>query len=67
VAAKTNLLGSKGGSEAGNVAVPAAVINAILNALSQYEIRDVALPATPERIWRAVHEASKKATVPGTC
>lgn len=63
VAAKTNLLGSKGGSEAGNVAVPAAVINAILNALSEYRIRDIALPATPERIWRAVHTASNKVMV----
>ena len=57
VAATTNLIGSKGGSEAGNVAAPAAVINAILDALSPYGIRDLVLPATPERIWRAIYEA----------
>jgi carbon-monoxide dehydrogenase large subunit len=55
---KNNLLGTKGGSEAGNVGAPAAVINAVLDALSPWGIADVPLPAKPERVWRALQEAS---------
>jgi carbon-monoxide dehydrogenase large subunit len=55
VPAKTNPLGVKGGSETGNVGAPAAIINAIIDALSPFEIADLPLPATPERIWRAIH------------
>ncbi|MGH7248047.1 MAG: xanthine dehydrogenase family protein molybdopterin-binding subunit, partial [Pseudomonadota bacterium] len=55
VPTKSNLLGAKGGSEAGNVGAPAAVINAILGALSRWGIDDIALPATPERVWSAIH------------
>jgi aerobic carbon-monoxide dehydrogenase large subunit len=53
----TNLLGTKGGSEAGNVAAPPAIINAIIDALSVWGIDDVALPATPERVWSAIQGA----------
>jgi aerobic carbon-monoxide dehydrogenase large subunit len=52
----TNLLGTKGGSEAGNVGAPPAIINAIIDALSAWDIDDLALPATPERVWKAIHE-----------
>ncbi len=33
---------------------PAAVINAILNALSDYNIDNLQMPATPERVWQAM-------------
>jgi len=56
VPTKTNLLGTKGGSEAGNVGAPAAVINAIVDALSGFGVDDIALPATSERIWKAIRE-----------
>jgi carbon-monoxide dehydrogenase large subunit len=59
VPTKTNLLGTKGGSEAGNVGAPAAIINAIIDALSEWEVDDVALPATPERVWNVIHERSR--------
>jgi carbon-monoxide dehydrogenase large subunit len=55
VPTKTNPLGVKGGSETGNVGAPAAIINAIIDALSPFNITDLPMPATPERIWRAVH------------
>jgi aerobic carbon-monoxide dehydrogenase large subunit len=55
VPATTNPLGVKGGSETGNVGAPAAVINAIIDALSSFQVVDLPLPATPERIWRAIH------------
>jgi len=52
--ARTNPLGVKGGSEAGNCGVPAAVFHAIQDALGPLGFKDVNLPATPERIWRAL-------------
>ncbi len=55
VPTKLNPLGVKGGSESGNVGAPAAIINAIVDALSPYNVTDVPMPATPERIWRAIH------------
>ncbi len=54
VPTKTNLLGTKGGSEAGNVGAPAAIINAIVDALSSFGIDDIPLPATSERLWNAI-------------
>jgi carbon-monoxide dehydrogenase large subunit len=54
VPTKTNLLGTKGGSEAGNVGAPAAIINAIVDALSSFGVDDIALPATSECIWNAI-------------
>ena len=62
VPAKTNLLGAKGGSEAGNAGTPAAIINAVIDALSPWGITDIPMPATPERVWRAIRDAATPAT-----
>jgi carbon-monoxide dehydrogenase large subunit len=56
VPTKTNLLGVKGGAEAGNAGAPPAIVHAILDALSPWGITDIPIPATPERIWRKIHE-----------
>ena len=61
-AGRTNLLGTKGGSEAGNVGAPPAIINAIVDALSALGVDDIALPATPERVWNAISGRSAQAT-----
>ena len=53
VACRTNPLGVKGTGEAGTTAAPPAVINAILAALPKGAALD--MPATPERVWRALH------------
>jgi carbon-monoxide dehydrogenase large subunit len=55
-ACKTNPLGVKGTGEAGTTAAPAALINAILDALPAGSSLD--MPATPDRIWRALQKAS---------
>ena len=55
VPTKTNLLGVKGGSEAGNVGAPSAIVNAIIDALSPWGVTDIPMPATPQRVWRAIH------------
>jgi len=49
-----NPLGVKGCGEAGAIGAPAAVINAVIDALAQFGVRDVEMPATPERVWRAI-------------
>ena len=61
VPAKTNPLGVKGGAEAGNVGAPAAIINAIIDALSAFSVTDMPIPATPERVWRAIHRSNAPA------
>lgn len=50
---KTNPLGVKGVGEAGTTAAPPAVMNAIVDALSEFGVRHIDMPATPEKIWRA--------------
>ena len=55
----TNPLGIKAGGEGATTPAPAAVVNAIVDALSVLGVRDVAMPATPERIWRAIREAAR--------
>lgn len=62
---KLNPLGVKGGSEAGNTAGPAAVINAVLDALSPWGITDIAVPARPEQVWRAIRDAEAQSHRPG--
>jgi carbon-monoxide dehydrogenase large subunit len=54
VPTKTNPLGVKGAGEAGSVAAPPAVMNAILDALAPMGVKHIEMPATPERIWRAI-------------
>jgi len=54
VPSTTNPLGAKGAGEGGTVASTPAVMNAILDALSPLGITDLPMPATSERIWRAI-------------
>ncbi len=53
----TNPLGVKGVGETGTIAAAPAVINAVLDALSHLGVTDIQMPATPERVWRAIEEA----------
>jgi carbon-monoxide dehydrogenase large subunit len=54
----TNPLGVKGVGETGTIASAPAVINAVVDALSHLGVTDVQMPATPERVWRAIQEVS---------
>jgi carbon-monoxide dehydrogenase large subunit len=51
VPTKLNPLGAKGAGEAGTVGALAAAMNAIVDALGT---ADIEMPATPERVWRAI-------------
>jgi aerobic carbon-monoxide dehydrogenase large subunit len=55
--APSNPLGVKGGSESGTIGAPAAIGNAVIDALWHLGVRDIALPITPETVWRALAKA----------
>ena len=60
VPTRTNPLGVKGAGEAGCVGAMPAVANALVDALSHLGIRHIEMPATPERLWRAIHQGNAK-------
>ncbi len=55
----SNPLGIKGCGEAGAIAAPPAVINAITDALGH---ENIAMPATPQKVWRAVQSSPMRPT-----
>lgn len=58
---KTNPLGVKGAGEAGAIGSCPAIVNAIVDALwREYKIDHIDMPATPERVWIAIHEHHRR-------
>ncbi len=60
VPAKTNPLGVKGCGEAGCAGGLGSVMNAIVDALSEFGIRHIDMPVTPEKVWRAIQAGKAK-------
>jgi carbon-monoxide dehydrogenase large subunit len=60
VPTKLNPLGVKGAGEAGTVGALPAVMNAVLDALAPLGVDALDMPATPERIWRAIEDAKAR-------
>ena len=54
VPCRTNPLGIKGAGEAGAIGAPPAIINAIVDALGEWGVAHIDMPATPEKVWRAI-------------
>ncbi len=54
----TNTLGTKGVGEAGTIASTPAVVNSVLDALRPYGVKDIVMPCTPERVWKAIQEGT---------
>ena len=52
-----NPLGVKGAGQAGCMAAPQTIINAVLDALAPLGVEHIDMPATPERVWRAIQSA----------
>jgi len=52
-----NPLGAKGIGESGTIGSIPAVQNAVVDALAHLGVRHLDMPATPERVWRAITEA----------
>jgi aerobic carbon-monoxide dehydrogenase large subunit len=60
VPTKANPLGVKGSGQAGAISAPQTIISAILNALAPLGVTHIDMPATPERVWRAIQEAKHR-------
>jgi carbon-monoxide dehydrogenase large subunit len=60
VPCRNNPLGVKGAGEAGAIGSCPAIMNAVLDALWRgYRIRQLDMPATPQRVWQAIAQARK--------
>ncbi len=64
VPTRTNPLGVKGAGESGTVGALPAVMNAVNDALARIGAPYVQMPATPERVWRAIAAAKAKRPAP---
>jgi carbon-monoxide dehydrogenase large subunit len=53
-----NPLGVKGVGEGSACVAPPAIANAVVDALAPFGVRHVDIPLTPEKIWRAIRDAS---------
>jgi carbon-monoxide dehydrogenase large subunit len=60
VLSPTNPFGIKAGGEGGCTPALAVVVSAILDALAPLGVRDIAMPATPLRIWQAIRAAQAR-------
>jgi carbon-monoxide dehydrogenase large subunit len=54
-----NPLGAKGIGESGTIGSTPAVQSAVIDALTHLGVRHIDMPATPERVWRALQEAKR--------
>jgi carbon-monoxide dehydrogenase large subunit len=61
-AATTNPLGVKGVGEAGTIASTPAVVNAALDAVRHLGVKDIEMPLSPQRVWRALQQGSASGT-----
>ena len=60
VLSPTNPFGIKAGGEGGCTPALAVVISAILDALAPLGVRDLAMPATPLKVWNAIQNARRQ-------
>jgi len=61
VPTQANALGAKGVGESGTSGALGATFNAILDAVRPLGVKDIEMPVTPDRLWRALREARNKA------
>jgi len=54
----SNPLGAKGGGEAGTVGALPAVMIAVMDALAPLGVKDLEMPASPQRVWQAIQRAT---------
>ncbi|HET9671817.1 MAG TPA: xanthine dehydrogenase family protein molybdopterin-binding subunit, partial [Actinomycetota bacterium] len=57
-----NPLGAKGIGESATIGSTPAVQNAVIDAVAHLGVRHIDLPLTPERVWRAIREATERPT-----
>jgi carbon-monoxide dehydrogenase large subunit len=56
VPSPSNPLGVRAGGEGGTTPALAAVTNAVVNALASFGVKHIEMPATPEKVWRAIEQ-----------
>jgi carbon-monoxide dehydrogenase large subunit len=56
----TNPLGVKGVGEGATIGAPPAIINAVIDALRPLGVNHLDMPATPDRVWQALHDAASR-------
>ncbi|HEV8585643.1 MAG TPA: xanthine dehydrogenase family protein molybdopterin-binding subunit [Methylomirabilota bacterium] len=59
VPSTSNPLGLRGGGEGGTTPALAATTNAVVDALAEFGVEHMEMPATPERVWRAMQAARR--------
>ena len=59
IASPNNPLGIRAGGEGGTTPALAVVIGAICDALREDGVTHIEMPATPQRVWRAIREAKR--------
>ena len=57
IPASSHPYGIRPGGEGGTTPALGLVINAIVDALKDFGVTHIEMPATPERVWRAIQEA----------
>ena len=55
-----NPLGVRGVGEGATIGATPAVVNAVLDALAPLGVRDISMPLTPMRVWRAIQHAREE-------
>lgn len=55
-----NPLGVKGVGETGTIAATPAVVNAVMDALTPFGVKNIDMPLTPEKVWRAMREGGEE-------
>jgi carbon-monoxide dehydrogenase large subunit len=60
-----NPLGAKGIGEAGTIGATPAVQNAVIDALAHLGVRHIDMPASPQRVWRALQSSGTTAVGSG--
>jgi aerobic carbon-monoxide dehydrogenase large subunit len=58
VPSPTHPLGIRPAGEGGTTPALGAVVNAIVDALAEFGVTHIEMPATPERVWRAIRSAA---------
>lgn len=56
-ASPNSLIGAKGVGEVSSIGAPGVIVNAVLDALRPLGIEHLDIPLTPEKVWRAIHDA----------
>src|SRR5579885_43180 len=59
VPSPTHPLGLRPAGEGGTVPALGVIINAVVDALWELGVRHVEMPATPDRVWRAIQQAQR--------